>query len=62
VRLAGDIADQFRHKPEELAAEAVANHIKMFWDPRMRVSLRAAHVGGELDDQIVARAAAILEV
>jgi formate dehydrogenase subunit delta len=61
VRLAGEIADQFRHKPEESAAETVANHIRMFWDPRMRTGLRAAQVAGEIDDPIVSRAATILE-
>lgn len=61
VRLAGDIADQFRHKPTELAAEAVANHIRMFWDPRMRVGLRTAQADGEIDDPIVARALGLLE-
>ena len=39
VRLANDIAKQFAHLPPEQAAQAVANHLRMFWDPRMRDAL-----------------------
>jgi formate dehydrogenase subunit delta len=39
VRLANDIAVQFHHRPPGEAAAAVANHIRMFWDPRMRTEL-----------------------
>ena len=37
--MANDIAAQFPHKPPRQAAEAVANHIKLFWDPRMKSEL-----------------------
>ncbi|MFF5990974.1 formate dehydrogenase subunit delta [Prauserella flavalba] len=40
VRMANDIAVQFRHLPLEEAAKAIANHIRMFWDPRMKSELR----------------------
>ncbi|GAA0619191.1 hypothetical protein GCM10009547_22020 [Sporichthya brevicatena] len=53
VRLAGEIADQFRHKPQDAAAEAIASHIRMFWDPRMRTTLLAAESAGEVDDSLV---------
>ena len=39
VRLANDIARQFAHLPGDQAAAAVANHLTMFWDPRMRADL-----------------------
>lgn len=39
IRLANEIAVQFRTKPPEEAAGAIANHIRMFWDPRMRADL-----------------------
>ncbi|NIJ09926.1 formate dehydrogenase subunit delta [Saccharomonospora amisosensis] len=40
ARMAADIAAQFRHQPAEQAAAAIANHIRMFWDPRMKAELR----------------------
>lgn len=39
VRLANDIAVQFQHHPADEAAAAIANHIRMFWDPSMRKDL-----------------------
>jgi formate dehydrogenase subunit delta len=39
VRLADEIAVQFQHQPADEAATAIANHIRMFWDPRMRADL-----------------------
>jgi formate dehydrogenase subunit delta len=35
IRLANEIAIQFHHRPPDEAAAAIANHIRMFWDPRM---------------------------
>jgi formate dehydrogenase subunit delta len=40
-RMANDIAAQFRHLPTDEAAEAVAGHLRRFWDPRMRARLVA---------------------
>ncbi|POX38878.1 formate dehydrogenase [Streptomyces sp. Ru73] len=37
--MANDIAKAFRHLPREQAAEAVAAHLRRFWDPRMRSRL-----------------------
>lgn len=39
ARMANDIASQFPHKTADEAAKAVANHIAMFWDPRMKAEL-----------------------
>lgn len=39
MRLADDISAQFRHYPIREAAEVIADHIRTFWDPRMRAQL-----------------------
>lgn len=57
VRLAGDIAAQFRHRPAEAAAAAVAEHIRQFWDPRMRRDLLAEVDAGVGTDPLVVAAA-----
>jgi len=48
VKMANDISNFFRLRPEEQAVAGTANHIKRFWDPRMRAKM-AEHVahGGE---------------
>ena len=48
VKVANQIADFFRLKPEEEAIAGAADHIVKFWDPRMRAKM-AAHLaqGGE---------------
>ena len=48
VKMANDISNFFRLKPEEQAIAGTANHIKRFWDPRMRAKM-AEHLahGGE---------------
>jgi formate dehydrogenase subunit delta len=58
VRLANDIAAQFRHLPADRAAEEIARHVRSFWDPRMVRSL-LAHVdaGGADLDPLAATAA-----
>lgn len=43
VRLVNDIAVHFGHLPGDEAADAVARHMRTFWDPRMRAAL-LAHV------------------
>lgn len=40
-RMINDIARQFRHLPPGEAAEAIASHVRRFWDPRMRARLQA---------------------
>jgi formate dehydrogenase subunit delta len=56
VRLANSIAVQFHNRPAEEAANAVANHIRMFWDPRMRTELfsRAETDTADLDPLVLA--------
>ena len=39
VRLANEIARQFEHRAPADAATAIANHIKIVWDPRMKRAL-----------------------
>jgi formate dehydrogenase subunit delta len=52
VRLANDVAAQFHHLPPDQAAAKVAQHLRMFWDPRMRAKLLSTvDAGGtERDD------------
>jgi formate dehydrogenase subunit delta len=38
-RMANQIAVAFQSYPEEQAIRETANHIKSFWDPRMRKQL-----------------------
>jgi formate dehydrogenase subunit delta len=57
IRLAGDIAAQFHHRPADEAATAIAEHIRQFWDPRMRRALLAEiDTGAEADPLVVAAA------
>lgn len=61
LRLAGDIAAQFRHLPDAEAAARIASHIQRFWDPHMRTRLRELVEAAEQDcDPVVARVAALL--
>ena len=55
VRLANDIAVQFHHLPPGEAAKAIANHMRMFWDPRMRTDLltRAETDSTDLDPLVL---------
>jgi formate dehydrogenase subunit delta len=50
VRMANQIADFFRNKPEEEAVAAAASHINKFWDPRMRTKMIAHLAGGGGED------------
>jgi len=44
VKMANDIAAYFNGEPDRrLAVEGVCNHLKKFWDPRMRRQI-AAHL------------------
>lgn len=56
VRLANEIAVQFHRRPADEAASAIANHIRMFWDPRMRTELftRAEADSEDLDPLVLA--------
>ena len=58
VTMANDITNFFASDPDqEAAVEQVANHLKKFWEPRMREAIRR-HVsaGGEGMSSIAIRA------
>ena len=47
VRMANDIGNFFKAEPDHAAAvEGVTNHIRRFWDPRMRKEILAYAEGG----------------
>jgi formate dehydrogenase subunit delta len=50
IRMANQIADFFRIQPEQEAVAGTADHIKKFWDPRMRKMMaeHLAHGGAGL--------------
>jgi len=57
TRMANEIGKFFRHRPEPRAIADTADHIKKYWDPRMRREI-VAHLeaGGAGLDPIVRRA------
>ncbi|SFJ07643.1 formate dehydrogenase subunit delta [Albimonas pacifica] len=58
VTMANQIAAYFRAYPEDEAVEGVADHIRQFWDPRMRDGLRGhLAAGGEGLDGLAKRGA-----
>lgn len=58
VRLVNEISRQFAHRPPADAANAVANHLRTVWDPRMKQALIAhLQAGGEDLDPIALLAA-----
>jgi formate dehydrogenase subunit delta len=58
VRMANQIADFFKAQPEEDALKGAANHIRYFWDPRMRAKMAAHLKAGGAGLSPLARAAA----
>ena len=62
VSMANQIARFFEGQPGEDPAALTANHLKSFWDPRMRAGLlRHLQAGGEGLTPIAASAAALLD-
>ena len=54
VHMANQIAQYFSAYPEERGREGVLNHIRMFWEPRMRMQLQHyVEQGGEGLDPLV---------
>jgi len=50
--MANQIGKFFAHQPPEKAVAAIADHIRRFWDPRMRRDI-LAHLGEvELDPPV----------
>ncbi|MBI1758597.1 MAG: formate dehydrogenase subunit delta [Actinobacteria bacterium] len=58
IRMANQIAAQFRHLPADQAVPAVAGHLRDFWEHRMRVELLALVDAGDPELDPVVRAAA----
>lgn len=57
VRMANQIASYFRAYPEDEAVAEITQHIKSFWDPRMRQGLDGLiAAGGEGLDPLVRKA------
>jgi len=63
ARLANDIAAQFGHRAYGDASIATAEHMRNFWDPRMRRQLLelVAEGGDDLDPVVVGAAAHLKE-
>ena len=61
ARMANQIGKFFRHRPEAQAVADTADHLKKYWDPRMRRDI-AAHLeqGGAGLDPIVKQAVAAI--
>ena len=63
VYMANQIARNFMTMGEEKAAQAVADHIAKFWEPRMRTQIFALHEKGEATfAPVAARAITLLRV
>jgi formate dehydrogenase subunit delta len=62
VRMANQIADFYKPYPHEEAVAGVAEHIRSFWEPRMRKALSEIVAGGgkELDELALAGARSAL--
>ncbi|MEC3975922.1 formate dehydrogenase subunit delta [Amycolatopsis sp. H20-H5] len=61
VRLANEIALQFRGQDVDAAAAKIDRHIRDFWDPRMRADLlHRAETGVETMDPLVVAAVRLL--
>jgi formate dehydrogenase subunit delta len=57
VRMANQIADFFRAQPGEEALAGASNHIRLFWDPRMRAKMADHLAAGGAGLSPLARAA-----
>ena len=57
VRMANQIADFFKAQPEEDALAGAADHIRRFWDPRMRAKMAEHLAAGGQGLNPLARAA-----
>lgn len=62
IRMAGQMADFFRHQPDRPPAEAVAAHINDNWAPQMRRDFVEMIRQGAAADPVVRDAAAFVRV
>jgi formate dehydrogenase subunit delta len=64
IRLATEIAAQFKHVPTEQGAAAIAGHVRRFWDPRMRARLieEVAQASDDCDPLVVAAVGVLQDV
>jgi formate dehydrogenase subunit delta len=61
IRLVNNIAVHFRYLPTPQAVAAVADHVKRFWDPRMKRRLfELVATQTEVLDPVALAAAALL--
>jgi formate dehydrogenase subunit delta len=63
VKMANQIATFFATQPGDTAAKATADHLRAFWDPRMRQAIRS-HVesgGAGLDPVALAAVKQMIE-
>lgn len=56
VYMANQIARNFAAEGEEAAAAAAADHMRRFWNPRMRAQIKALAAEGAALDAIARRA------
>lgn len=62
VYMANQIATFFAAQPGEVGAQQTADHLKNFWDPRMRQAvLEHLHAGGQGLSPVAAAGVALLE-
>lgn len=50
VTMANQIADYFRPYPRDVALNGIANHMRKFWDPRMRRRFNERIQSGDTKD------------
>ena len=62
VYMTNQIGKFFAHQPEEKAVASIADHLKKFWDPRMRKAI-LAHLaaGGDGLDPLALKAVGALK-
>ncbi len=50
--MANQIGKFFAHKPHDIAVAAIADHIRKFWDPRMRSEILVHFDAVQLDPSV----------
>ena len=62
TRMVNQIGKFFANQPEDKAVANIADHLKKFWEPRMRRAiLEHLHTGGAGLDPLARKAVAALE-